>query len=299
MVAEGLTDSNGVRVFLISAPARIFVRIRRIGFSPYRSPWQVDADGGDLVRSVEVPFHAIVLPVVVVTASGKQCAATHDTGSIAALWDQAQTALRIVQLARDEQRVETQAELFERTLSTSDRLLSDHTLASGKAGPRPFAAADPALLQAQGFVKRDASGTTYFGPGVDYLLSPQFEETHCLSVVNSRDAQRGRVGIGFEPIRNRNVTDIRGTIWLDIATMRLMEVEFSYAGLSSDRALHGAGGYVEFQTLPSGAVFESGWLLRMPRWRANLLHPGDVELAGWTETGGAASLVPSVRSIKP
>ena len=87
-----------------------------------------------------------------------------------------------------------------------------------------------------------AGGSEFWAPDAGVLLSDSFLDTHCLRI---RAGGSELVGLDFEPVPNRDVADIAGTLWLDPATAELQRVDFRYVNLPVPHWLMDAspGGY--------------------------------------------------------
>ena len=107
---------------------------------------------------------------------------------------------------------------------------------------------------------RDGDSISYYAPGLDMLASDVFISDHCFSL--QREA--ARMGVSFEPTgERRDIPEIRGTMWLDLATSSLQSLEFRYVNLPIDiDASAGAG--LTFARLPTGEWVITTWDIRMP-----------------------------------
>jgi len=66
----------------------------------------------------------------------------------------------------------------------------------------------------------------YDGIDARVFLSDPFLDTHCFRIRPSRDAD-GTVGLAFEPVESREVSDVEGVLWLDEQTAELRVLEFT------------------------------------------------------------------------
>src|SRR5262249_53043076 len=118
-----------------------------------------------------------------------------------------------------------------------------------------------------GYVVSDTSGTTYYAPDAEVLLSDFFAAAHCFHLVEPpRSAGvSSLIGVAFQPLRDRPVLhDIDGTLWLDRTSAELRTLEFRYTGLPDYVAPANPGGKVEFLRLSDGGWLVSRWSVRMP-----------------------------------
>jgi hypothetical protein len=67
-------------------------------------------------------------------------------------------------------------------------------------------------------------------------------------------------------VSDREVPDVRGTLWLDARTFELKLVEFKYSRLPVATTNRHVGGEVRFARLPTGAWIVERWFIRMPRY---------------------------------
>ena len=126
----------------------------------------------------------------------------------------------------------------------------DRTLDSGRALCAPAANShieqpdDARLSRARrraarhgGLRRHRATGTTYYLPDAEVLLSPSFAAAHCFRL---QAPPRGRGGPDrrhrFSPARDRrDVRDIEGTAWVDRQSAELRTLEIRYTNLPGDR----------------------------------------------------------------
>jgi hypothetical protein len=148
-----------------------------------------------------------------------------------------------------------------------------------------------------GFVRqnRGDSATTYYAPDARHLADDRFAPGYCFRALPAIDSLPGVMGIGFEPVSRRRVTDVEGTIWLDSASLELRRIEFQYRQLPADHNIDGPGGYVDFVRLSTGHWIVSEWMIRMAQ-RMSALDRCNISVRGVyvtppTEKGGCAYLV--------
>src|SRR6185503_1999584 len=84
----------------------------------------------------------------------------------------------------------------------------------------------------------------------------------------------GLTGLAFEPAEQREIGDVRGTIWLDEKSFELRYLEFTYTG-QQDAGADSAriGGELRFARLPSGAWIVRRWFNRMPQFGRSVSPP--------------------------
>ena len=285
---EVLSGESG-RISLAAPAGNYRVRVRRIGFRPFYSDTIRLPRAGELVLRVESP--RVVLDAMVVSAK-RQCGAiSRDAQALSEAWEEISKALRASQLTATDLSAIGTSRMFKREVSPSGHALSADTTTMPAANGRPFAAIDPSSLLRDGFVRGDpAAGWEYFGPDERVLLSSAFAATHCFRIARDR-SRPGELGVSFEPVSGRRISDIRGVLWLDAASSELREITFRFVNIEPVSSF-GAGGFTRFRRMPSGAWIVSEWQLRMPKLaiRAGRAGaPGLPTLIGYHENGGVVT----------
>jgi hypothetical protein len=288
-VAEGLSSETGIR--LLSAPPGAYkIRVRRIGFSPFISE-SVSIPRSDPL-TLRVESARISLNTIVVYGRGQCRELTADTASLGTLWSEIVKAVQASKLTLDDLAGIGRVRLYSRETGVNGEVFRADSTIVRLTSQRPFGIIDPGSLARQGYVRGDVyRGWEFFGPDEGVLLSPEFANTHCFSIV--RDAKRqGEIGLAFTPTRNRKVSDIQGVLWLDEKSSELREIVFEYTNTGLPLRVKG-GGQTQFRRFPSGAWLVSQWKLSMPRIEVHRraseqyrIHNSDYVLAGFTETGG-------------
>jgi hypothetical protein len=265
--ARTLTDADG-RFELTARRAGDYVlRVERIGFALTERPVYGLAAGEarDLtVRAATSPIHLEGL--VAVGKRRRQCAQRPEAGSeAAALWEEARKALSAAAVTEQQrgllyEHARYETELHPRTLD----IAGEHHRHTGRAR-RPFHSLPLEQLLADGFVQQTDSGTVYYSPDAEVLLSDEFLDSHCFRVVEPGDDMSGvLIGLSFEPAQRR-APGIRGTLWLNRHTAELRFVEFEYPSPAPGIPSTNLGGRVEFMSLPSGEWIVRRWWIRTPR----------------------------------
>jgi hypothetical protein len=264
-VAATLSGPDGAFALRAPSPGTYQLVAKRIGVRRFRS----DAFllGAGETRSVDVTVDAVrfVLPQVVVTATSACSGDAAEATRLAALWDEAQTALLATQISLRERRYRARVTRYVRELDPrSRRVLSETRSEATGVVARPFAAVAPESLSARGYwaIERD-SGVVFHGPDADALLSEVFLDDHCFAEAATRRDRAGLVGLAFSPAAGRTTPDVTGTLWLDAATHELRLVEFTYTPMPGGVDA-GAGGELHFARLASGAWMVRRWWLRVP-----------------------------------
>lgn len=261
--AQGLSNEGGRITLQAPAPGRYRLKVDRIGWVGLVTPSFELAAGQRFQTEVLLSDIRMDLPTVEVRGEsicGRQF--TNDA-TAANLWQEIDRALTATVLSQREAALPLHVREFQRALRLNAQpRLEWNTGASIVRGP-VYRTLPPALLATEGFVLADeASDSTIFAvPDAALLVSAEFTDTHCFRTVRPRD---GRIGLYFEPIPRRQVTDIQGTLWLDAASHELQFLEYTYTGLMPLPRRVELGGRVEFTRLPTGQWIVSHWYVRTP-----------------------------------
>jgi len=276
VVAEGLTTEAGGRV-LRAAPGVYRVRVRRVGYLPFLSDSVSLPREGTLSLNVESP--RVVLERIVVNSKSPCAGNGPGSDALSTVWGEIDKALKSSQLTMDDLSGIGRARTYRKETGNDGTVVSADTTVFSIVDRRPFGAIDPATLATDGYVLGDPEkGWHYFAPDETVLLSDQFAMTHCFRLVRQPD-RTGQIGVSFEPIPRRQVTDIAGVLWVDQETSQLREVVFRFvnAGVMSQFE---AGGFTHFRRVPSGTWIVDEWQLSAPRLSVTLRVRGD----GYTST---------------
>jgi hypothetical protein len=253
----GLTDEEGRFTLRGAAPGAHALRVDRPGVESVWSP-TITLDAGAITNvSLPVPSDSIDLRGLI-AASAAPCHPGPDGGPVAAmLWTEARKGL----LASA---VTDQAGLYHyRVRVAEDDRGTAPTAEPEWVSAHPLGAVDYRWREA-GFV-RTTAGTRVFQPPVPpILLDPLFQARHCFSAV--ADTTGGeRIGLAFESA-SELPPGVSGTLWLDAATGRLVDVVYEYA---RGRETMRAGGRMAFEVLDDGAWIVRSW----SHWSADAEAP--------------------------
>jgi len=299
--AATLVGGDGTATLRVPATGLYRILIRRIGYAPFTSDTVRVSGTSSVAITIKVPATRIALATVRVTAS-RACDgdAMNVSSEAAPLWEEVRKALEASVLSRGTSFIVTTGMSYRRMLANDGKLINEDTTAKGTAGARPFSAVDPALLARGGYVQGSyQSSLTFNAPDEQVLLSDGFSRRHCLSMVSAtrRSGDTTLIGLAFEPRTDNQLSEIRGTVWVDSATSELRRLEYTYVRAPLPFPVNGLGGVVDFQRHRSGAWYVSGWTIRMPRWRPSTVGGGGVALAGYAEVGGVASALREVAAL--
>lgn len=292
VVVRGLTGPSGSVALRVPTPGRYLPRADGIGF---RGVDGVPVDlGGGALRTVEFALEPAPFPLEELVVGANRsvvCDMRAETAHLTArVWDEARKALFGTVITRAQDPPRMQVELYRRQLTPGGWIAHERRETLEVISDRPFVAADPVELHEQGWARKDAAGTEYFGPDAELLLSDFFLEDHCFRAVATEDR---RLGLEFSPHRRRKVPEVAGTLWLDPATMELRSLDFRFVNLElPDRVLRSArfGGRVTFDRLPTGGWYIPDWSILTPYLHRQVrINRTDYVVAWYQDVGGTAS----------
>jgi hypothetical protein len=257
--------------FVIRAPASGRYRIiaELIGYADPGTVFVMLAEGETVRLTLEVPVRAVSLGAITAQV-GERCRPRPGAGTATArLWDEARKALQVARWAETQNvlRFHLIEHVRELEGSTLEVLSNRESGWTGFYDRSPYASRISAEALARGgYVRPAADGTWDFhAPDARVLLSESFLDTHCFRVVPAPTDEPGLVGLGFEPVPGRSVSDIRGTLWVDEGSAELRRIDYTYATLPF---AHGdwpeVGGRLVLERLATGIWIVRRWHIRMP-----------------------------------
>ena len=274
--AQALTRT-GTGLFQLDAPAPGEYRVRadRIGYATTYSEWFRLAAGDTVSLRIEAPVEAVSLRGVVAEADRRCRVRPQEAMAVGRVWEEARKALAAAAWTQSLGMYEYKLLGFVRQLDREGRKVEseNRALAQGWA-KAPYVSRPTDSLTAHGYARVTGDGSWFWAPDAEALLADSFLDTHCFRVVAGGDDAPGLVGLAFEPVSDRSVPDIAGTMWLDPSTARLRRLEYRYERLGVPPALLPAepGGAVRFRELPNGTWIVDSWSIRM--FRAGVVeHP--------------------------
>jgi hypothetical protein len=295
--AGALTGADGRFSLAAPAPGTYVLRAERVGHASAVSPVLTLRAGETVEQRLVAPAQVVELAAISVRGGGRRCQVRPGEGQAAAtLWTEARKALDATAWARDARQSTYEVVRFDRELDPGSlRVLSDERRVSTAVTTHPFASIPADSLSRHGFVQTGPGGTFYYAPDAHVLLSDAFLDDHCFHVAEG--GAEGMVGLAFEPVRGREVPDVRGVFWLDRGSAELRWLEYDYVRLPGGLPEGKLGGRVEFERLPSGAWLVNRWAIRMPRVAQETVRVQEVtgsttaarvreRVVGIRETGG-------------
>lgn len=290
-VARDVTGPDGE--FTLRAPGIGVFHLQSavIGWRSARTPPFTLGSSTVLRYTFVVRPEMVRLDALVVTGE-RRCETPAAAGAaVVGIWEEARKALSAVTWTRTAARyrfrwIEYARTLHPRSLQTRDESSSE---GEGVFVRGPFGTVNPEALWILGFVRElDGGGWEFEGPDAPVLLSDRFAGLHCFGVT-ADEKRPDLIGLAFQPVGERDLPDIAGTLWLDRHSGELRRLEFRFVQLPWDIPNDNVGGHVEFQRLPSGLWTIRRWWLRMP-----VLHA----VRGPALMGGRARVRYSIRQIK-
>ncbi|MCC6930170.1 MAG: carboxypeptidase regulatory-like domain-containing protein [Gemmatimonadaceae bacterium] len=298
-VAATLTNASGAYALTASDTGTFVVTAKRIGVRQFQSE-ALTLRAGE-ARQLDIALEAVRfdLPVVTVTGATLCDVRSGDRARIAALWEEARTALTASDLSLRERRFRATITRYHRTLEPRS-LRIRHETNSVRQGvtERAFSSIAPESLAANGYARLLPDGVLdFYAPDDRVLLSDGFVRDHCFSLERTR--QDGEVGIAFTPTKARKTADIAGVIWLDARSYELRRVTFRYTNFPLPVTDARVGGEVHFERLARGAWYVSRWFMRVPRielprssvttLRAGRVADDRARIVAFIEDGGLTS----------
>jgi hypothetical protein len=293
-----LTNERGE--YAIRAPASGLYRLtaKRIGVKRFVSDTFALADGETRVTDVTLDAVLFTLPEVTVSVSALCAARPNQARRLASLWDEARTALTATEISRRDRLFNARLVRYIRELDPRTlRVISESRASEQGMTDRPFRSLSADSLSRVGYW-RELRGNVleYYGPDAEVLMSEAFLRDHCFTVVDGGRERPGFVGLAFEPVKNRRLPDVRGTIWLDGRSFQLQLLDFQYTQIPAAQYAERVGGQVYFARMPSGAWVVRRWFIRMPQYARyavgaslGLRNPSEVQgptIARLVEEGG-------------
>jgi Carboxypeptidase regulatory-like domain len=264
--ASALSAVDGTFALRAPAPGRYRLVAKRIGVRRFDGAPFTLAPGETRTQDIALDAVEYRLPAVLVTASALCAAEPGDRLRVAALWEEARTALDAAEISLRDKLFTAQVTRYVRELEPrSLRVLRETRSEVRGVVASPFAALPAESLSAHGFWRAaDGGGAHYYGPDARVLLSDAFLGDHCFRAVSGKGARDGLVGLAFAPVANRPVPDVVGTLWMDARTFELRLVEFRYDRVREGVDRDKVGGEVHFARLGNGAWIVQRWHLRVP-----------------------------------
>ena len=271
-VVSALSNERGEFAIRAGRPDRYRLGAKRIGVKrAFTEPFDL-GEGETRQQAIEVEPVLYSLPEIAV-ATATFCIPQEDqVGRVAALWDEIRTALTATSISVRDSLYRGRIVSFARLLDGRGRVLTETTQQYDGLLKETFAGVDPETLSVHGYWREGDDSVRFDAPDINVLLSTPFLYEHCFTLANE---SQGEVGLHFQPVPSRPVSDVRGTLWADARTFELRRLEFSYTRLPRIQRAERLGGEVHFARLASGAWVVRRWSLRVPQFtRQRARGPG-------------------------
>ncbi|MEN8144142.1 MAG: carboxypeptidase-like regulatory domain-containing protein [Gemmatimonadota bacterium] len=276
IVGTTLTSTRGE--FVIPAPASGAYKLRtdRIGYASAHSP-EFELQRGQVFEyQMRVAIEPVELSSLDVRR-GARCELLPDEGrQIYTVWEEARKAMAASVWTGMQQYYRFDAVHFVNDLDRAGRRRNEVSVEEVRYyGRHPFKSIGSRDLALGGFVQSVPGRVAYYGPDADVMMSEDFLARHCFRLAAGSGEHAGSIGLEFEPVGERRLSDIAGVIWLDRSTAALQHLEYEYRNLRLPVSTKRLGGRVEFKRLPSGAWIVQRWYIRVP-----IIEFSEVRVAG-------------------
>jgi len=258
------SDGAGRFHFVVGQPGTLRIRAERIGHAAVESELLTLAGTDTVVVRLVAPNEPVLLEGITVGGS-RRCDVRPEEGlATATVWEEARKALEATRQTERSSVFRYVIRRVERRLDTRTyRIRDEQSRVDSRFLARPFRSLPADELINEGFVRLDDGGAEFFAPNADVLLSDDFLDTHCFGLIDGPSDGEAVVGLRFEPVKDRGVPDISGTIWVSTTDGHLESLDFKYAHLDILGA-DDLGGSVIFGGLPDGRWIIREWSIRMP-----------------------------------
>jgi hypothetical protein len=263
-VAAALTNGRGDYALSAGGSGHFVIAAKRIGVRQFLSAPFALARGETRTLDVVLVGVRYDPPTVTVSAATPCGTREDDRARIAALWAEATTALTASELSIRDRLFRATIERYRRVLEPrSLSVRSESREVQRSLTEHAFVSFPADSLAAVGYARSLDDGTIeHFAPDAQVLLSDTFVRDHCFGLAKATERE---VGITFQPVRQRRITDIEGTIWLAARSYELRRVTFRYTNFPLPLRDTRAGGEVHFEHLAGGAWYVSRWFMRVPQ----------------------------------
>jgi hypothetical protein len=266
VVARTLSNERGEYRVLAPTAGQFALRALRIGHVPLNVTVPRLAVGETVTQPLIMDGTRVTLETIQVTE--RDVCRGRSEPRFTDAWEQVRAALASAAIAGAGRGIESTTLLIERTESAINRRIESQSVRTRDDVniSQPWRAPPIAELRRLGYARVGFDGsTTYYGPTLDVLSSPEFLEDYCIRLVAARDTSE--IGVAFEPVQARRaIAQLRGTLWLRKSNVQLERLEFVYVGGDIENNASGtAGGSMRFARRADSAMVIARWELRMPQ----------------------------------
>jgi hypothetical protein len=281
VVVQALSNEGGGFEIRLPAAATYSIDVKRIGVRRVRIGPLTIAAGETRRLDIAVEPLPAVLSSVRITGR-TSCVRNPETNAkTAALWEDARAALTAAVISRGLTTGTDTVIRFERKLDVNTwRVLYETRRKVSASADHPFRSLPAEVLSIGGYVTVNQDGSTdYYAPDAEVLLSDTFLADHCFRIEPGTFEHTGEVGLGFEPIPQRKIPDVKGVLWMDGKSNELRTLEFTYSWLPNDVRTVDYGGTVSFFRMPGGRWIVRNWRIRMPEFGRERRDGGQIAYA--------------------
>lgn len=269
---RALTNVRGTFRLQAERPGTYRLRLQRIGLADTETDVFTLPAGETVNHRLTAALVPIQLAAIRVDADGAgrvepRCGApTGQIKDLSRVWNEVEKALEATRWSLVNSRYRYDVILVRQARESDGSPVTEPEYGRRRIhGRHPFRAAPPGSFESTGWVfENDDGHLAYHGPDAETLLAEPFLRTHCFRLVRSDSADERVVGIGFEPIRGRDLTDVSGVLWVERSTAKLRSLEFRYVNLPIPVKSDRIGGTIEFDELPDGGWIVRSWEIRTP-----------------------------------
>lgn len=282
-IDAALSDAQGFYRLDAGVAGTYRARVDRIGFEPWVSETFELADGEDRTEDLSIsirPVRLTNLDVRVRTRCMTEVDAEEDA-AVWLVWEEARKALETAVFADEEEMLRFNTLVTERLLDDDDlELLGADSMLLRDVVRSPFKSLAPELLTRHGYIQQPADTVFFYAPDASVLLSESFFDDHCFGLDTSLP---DLVGLTFQPVEERELSDIAGAMWLDAETAELQHLDFRFVNVPYRIPTDRLGGWVDFVRLPGGPFVVENWWVRTPVFQSRNFR---LSIAGYMESGG-------------
>ena len=290
-VARSLSSEDGRFSLIAPSGGEYRLRSERIGFGASVSEPILLTTGQQVL--VRLPVTALPVRLATLIVPGRnRCSTNPEQGaSTVLIWEEVRKALAATVWAEEQEMFHYRMYNYRRELDARriSRIAETGAARSGLTDP-PFRSVPVEQLAREGYIVERVDGMWYYLPDAYVLMDQQFLGTHCFHVVRDEDERPGQVGLAFEPMNDRNLPDVEGTLWLDENSSELKELEVQHTRVRYNIRDRRIGGTVRFMMLPSGAWIVREWQVRTPKINVTQdsreVRGYASEVDGFADTGG-------------
>ncbi|HEU4560800.1 MAG TPA: carboxypeptidase regulatory-like domain-containing protein [Longimicrobium sp.] len=271
--STAMTRPDGSFTLRPGAAGTYTLGVERIGYALTQMPAFQLAAGETVQRRLTANPQRVGLETMVVQSRAR-CTPRPGSGpQTAVVWEEARKALGSARESNEHAYRYTVRRMW-RKLDTQGSILQDSVVPSDLSTGSPFVAVPLARLAAAGYIEADGGNLLFHAPDARILLSEEFQEGHCFALREAPRDEPGLIGLSFEPVRQGEQSDVRGTLWVDRATSELRRLEFQYTKVPGMRGTsESASGRMDFRRLDDGRWVVSRWNIRMPTVQAEQMAP--------------------------